>query len=195
MMAVNGEQKGSSHDIINNSAVAASYVVKSWDSDTVRSKLLLYYVNKCPTRCNYIRFILSVNCSTCYGRSLHPSSEAQITVYTASGTGQPLLLPVGIVGELRLQSQLLQIAVSTPPDCSLSSFRVQSQFLQAAVSPPPDRRLNSSRLQSQLLQIAVSTPPDCSLSSFRVQSHLLQTAVSPPPDRRLNSSRLQSHLL
>jgi len=47
-------------------------------------------------------FILSVNCSTCFEWSLHPSSGAQITVSTASGTGQPLLLPVATVEELRL---------------------------------------------------------------------------------------------
>jgi len=34
----------------------------------------------------YIQFILSVNCSTCFGRFLHPSSVAQITLSTASGT-------------------------------------------------------------------------------------------------------------
>ena len=45
-------------------------------------------VDKCPTRCNYIQFILSVNCSTCFGWFLHPSSRT--TVFTASGTGQPL---------------------------------------------------------------------------------------------------------
>jgi len=65
------------------------------------------YVNTRPTRCNYTQFILSVNCSTCFGWSLHPSSGAQRTVSTAAGTGQLLLLPVGIVGELRLQSHLL----------------------------------------------------------------------------------------
>jgi len=37
------------------------------------------------------------------GWFLHPSSVAQITVSTASGTSQPLLLPVAIV-EVRLQS-------------------------------------------------------------------------------------------
>jgi len=47
---------------------------------------------------------LSVNRSTCFGRSLHSSSGAQITVFTASGTGQPLLLPVATVEELRLNS-------------------------------------------------------------------------------------------
>jgi len=45
---------------------------------------------------------LSVNYSTCFGWFLHPSSVAQIIVSTASGTGQPLLLPVGIVEEMRL---------------------------------------------------------------------------------------------
>jgi hypothetical protein len=44
------------------------------------------YVNNCPTRCNYIQFIyISVNCSTCFGWYLHPSSGAHITVSTASG--------------------------------------------------------------------------------------------------------------
>ena len=52
------------------------------------------YVSKCPTRCNYTKFILSVNYSTCFGWFLHPSSGAQITVSTASGTSQPLWLPV-----------------------------------------------------------------------------------------------------
>ena len=59
-------------------------------------------VNKCPRRCNYTQFILSVNCSTCFGWFLHPSSGAQITVSTAPGTSQPLLLPVATVEELRL---------------------------------------------------------------------------------------------
>jgi len=49
-----------------------------------------------------IVILLSVNCSTCFGWFLHPSSGAQITVSTISVTGQSLLLPVGIVEELRL---------------------------------------------------------------------------------------------
>ena len=59
-------------------------------------------ISKCSTRCNYTQFILSVNCSTCFGWFLHPSSGAQITGATASGTIQPLLLPVAIMEELRL---------------------------------------------------------------------------------------------
>ena len=36
-------------------------------------------------RCNFTQFILPGNCSTCFGRYLHPSSGAQTTVSTASG--------------------------------------------------------------------------------------------------------------
>jgi hypothetical protein len=38
-----------------------------------------------PKRCNVIQFILSGNCSTCFGWYLHSSSGAQTTVSTASG--------------------------------------------------------------------------------------------------------------
>ena len=72
-----------------------------------------------------MEFILPVNCSTCFGWFLHPSSGAQTTVSTASGISQLLLLPVAIVGELGQQSQLphdsdrksggVGTAVSTPP--------------------------------------------------------------------------------
>ena len=42
------------------------------------------YSNICPTRCNVTQFILSGNCSTCFGWYNHPSSGAQTTVSTAS---------------------------------------------------------------------------------------------------------------
>jgi len=38
-----------------------------------------------PTRCNVTEFILSGNCSACFGWYHHPSSGAQTTVSTASG--------------------------------------------------------------------------------------------------------------
>ena len=38
-----------------------------------------------PPRCNVTQFILSGNCSTCFGWYHHPSSGAQTTVSTASG--------------------------------------------------------------------------------------------------------------
>jgi len=41
-----------------------------------------------PQDANYIQFILSVNGPTCFEWFLHPSSGAQITVSTASGTSQ-----------------------------------------------------------------------------------------------------------
>jgi len=38
-----------------------------------------------PTRCNVTQFVLSGNCSTCFGWYHHPSSGAKTTVPTASG--------------------------------------------------------------------------------------------------------------
>ena len=43
------------------------------------------YFNIYPTRCNITQFILSENCSTCFGWQHHPSSGTQTTVSTASG--------------------------------------------------------------------------------------------------------------
>ena len=80
-------------------------VLCSWDRASP------FCVNKCPIRCNYTQFILSVNCSTCFGWFLHPS-WAHITVSTASGSSQPLLIPVAIVEELRLQSSSMIATVS-----------------------------------------------------------------------------------
>jgi hypothetical protein len=44
------------------------------------------YSNIYTTRCNVTQFIISGNCSTCFGWFYHPSSEAQTTVPTAYGT-------------------------------------------------------------------------------------------------------------
>jgi hypothetical protein len=41
--------------------------------------------NICPTKCNVTQFILSGNCSTCFGWYLHPSSGVHTTVSKASG--------------------------------------------------------------------------------------------------------------
>jgi len=43
------------------------------------------YSNIYPTRCNVTQFILSGNCSTCFGWYHHPSSGVQTTLCTASG--------------------------------------------------------------------------------------------------------------
>jgi hypothetical protein len=47
-----------------------------------RNNILIYI---CPIICNVTQFILSRNFSTCFGSYFHPSSEAQTTVFTASG--------------------------------------------------------------------------------------------------------------
>ena len=48
-------------------------------------KFTLLYSNIYPTRCNFTQFILSGNCSTCFGWYHHPSSGEETTVSTASG--------------------------------------------------------------------------------------------------------------
>ena len=47
-----------------------------------RNNILLY---KSQQDAHVTEFILSNNCSTCFGRYYHPSSGAQTTVTTASG--------------------------------------------------------------------------------------------------------------
>jgi hypothetical protein len=47
-------------------------------------------------------FILSHNCSACFGRHYHPSSGAQTTVTTASGNRYTVLLSAAIVEELEV---------------------------------------------------------------------------------------------
>jgi hypothetical protein len=70
-----------------------------WAQDG-REKSVLINVSNCPTRCDYVQFI-SVNCSTCFGWQLHPSSGALVTVITASGTCQTVSAIIrygGVVG-------------------------------------------------------------------------------------------------
>jgi hypothetical protein len=52
------------------------------------NELEKFYSNIYPTRRNGTQFILSGNCSTCFGCYHHPSSRAQTTVSTASGICQ-----------------------------------------------------------------------------------------------------------
>jgi hypothetical protein len=47
-----------------------------------------FYSNIYSTRCNVTQFILSENCSTCFGWYYHPSSKVQTTVTTASDISQ-----------------------------------------------------------------------------------------------------------
>jgi hypothetical protein len=60
---------------VHNQPTALSGVLKNW----------IFYSNIYPTKCNVTRFILSGNCSKCFGWYHYPSSGAQTTVSTASG--------------------------------------------------------------------------------------------------------------
>ena len=48
----------------------------------------------------YTVYYISVNCSTCFGWLLHPSSGAHITVITESGTGQTVSATFRCRGEV-----------------------------------------------------------------------------------------------
>jgi hypothetical protein len=68
-----------------------------------RNNILLY---KSQQYVHVTEFILSDNCSTCFGRYYHPSSGAQTTVTAASGNRYTLLLSAAIVEELELSSTI-----------------------------------------------------------------------------------------
>ena len=48
-----------------------------------KSESVREYSNIYPTRCNFTQFILSGNCSTCFGWYFHPSSGTHTTAFTA----------------------------------------------------------------------------------------------------------------
>ena len=54
-------------------------------------ELWQHYSNINPTRCDVTQFILSGNCSTCFGWYHHPSPGVQTTVSTASGICQTVI--------------------------------------------------------------------------------------------------------
>jgi hypothetical protein len=69
---------------INKAPKLFKYFLKKLGSGE-KSKFVKFCSTGCPTRCNVTQFILSGNCSTCFGWYHHPSSEAKTTVSTASG--------------------------------------------------------------------------------------------------------------
>ena len=71
-----------------------NYIPICWKSQLIRQTFgcwnLQQSSNIYPTRCNVTQFILSWNCSTCFGWYHNPSSGAHITVCTA-----PINQPTG----------------------------------------------------------------------------------------------------
>jgi hypothetical protein len=61
-----------------------------------RNNILVY---KSQQYAHVIEYILSENCSICFGSYYHPSSGAQTTVTTASGNGYTVFLSATIVEE------------------------------------------------------------------------------------------------
>ena len=66
-----------------------------------------------PTRCNVTQFILSWNCSKCFGWYLHPSSGAQTTVSTASGVGHAVTAICRYRGRVGTGLSVLCVAYAT----------------------------------------------------------------------------------
>ena len=64
-----------------------------------RNNILVYNSNKMHKS---QEFILSDNCSTCFGRHYHPFQENKTTVTTASGNRYTILLSAAIVEELKV---------------------------------------------------------------------------------------------
>jgi hypothetical protein len=68
--------------------VEKRWVYRISAGSTEGKKPLVKYSNIHPTRCNVTQFILSGNCSTCFGWYHHPLSGGRTTVSTASGIYQ-----------------------------------------------------------------------------------------------------------
>ena len=73
----------------------------------------LFYSNIYLKRCNVTQFILSGNCSTCFGWYLHPSSGAQTTVSTASGICHTVIVICRCRGRVGTGFSVLWVAYGT----------------------------------------------------------------------------------
>ena len=66
--------------------------------------LILFNLVTVQQDANYSGYYISVGSCTCFG-CCHPSSGAGTAVITASGTGQPGLLPSALIVELELNNE------------------------------------------------------------------------------------------
>jgi hypothetical protein len=56
-------------------------------------------INNWPTRCDFVQFLFPANCSTCFRRHLHPSSEAQVNCNYSIWHWSNCMLPSAVVEE------------------------------------------------------------------------------------------------
>jgi hypothetical protein len=89
--------------------------------DGMRHLLKFYYIRVNPNKMHTLQS-LSDNCSTCFGRHYHPSSEAQTIVTTASGTRYTVLLSAAIAEDLELI--WLCCGWRTPPTTHSNQFQI-----------------------------------------------------------------------
>jgi len=91
-------------------AVIGSFNVLARKFSLHKEKTRKFYSNIYPTRCNVTQFILSGNCSTCFGWYHHPSSGAQTTVSTASGICHIVIAICRYRGRVGTGSSVLWVA-------------------------------------------------------------------------------------
>ena len=91
-----------------NTHASDEKLLQTYGRKTSRWRPFGIYSNIYPTRCNVTRFILSGNCSTCFGWYHHPSSGAQTTVSTASGICHTVIATCRYHGRVGTQFHLFQ---------------------------------------------------------------------------------------
>jgi hypothetical protein len=73
----------------------------------------------------YTVYYTFVNCSTCFGWLLHPSSGSHLTVITASGTGQTVFATFRYRGDVGTSSV---ITIICAPDNGWNNYPKQSSL-------------------------------------------------------------------
>jgi len=116
----------------------------------VHRKYILTY----PTRCNVTQFILSRNCSTCFGWYHRPPSGAQTTVSTAFGIGHNVTAICRYRGRVGTGLSVLWVAYATHSTLKLQISVTLWQIPDAVdtvVCAPDDGRWYHPKHVEQLL--------------------------------------------
>jgi hypothetical protein len=96
--------------ICKNSTTSKRFTFLTLSTRFAHINILSSYSNIYPTRCNLRQFILSGNCSTCFGWYFHPTSGAHTTVSTASGICHAVTAICRYRGRVRTGLSVLWVA-------------------------------------------------------------------------------------
>ena len=118
-----------------------------WNIAGIATEHVLNRKKRCQRLSNKMRlytvYYISVNWSTCLAWYLHPTSEAYITVITASGTVRPFLLPCAIVEQLELVSSNCSM---TAEDCR-NGLTVPDAVITVLYAPDNGRRYHPKHVE------------------------------------------------